>query len=294
MFSRFFNWILFIVLSIIWGSSFILMKGGLSSLSPYQVASLRIVTAGLVLAPYGIKAFLVIPPSRVFLVFLSGTLGSLVPAYLFCFAELKLDSALAGVLNSLTPIFTLIIAFTFFSKRTPFEKIVGIIIAFCGTVLLYFSQPILAREANMIPVLLIILATVMYGTNVNLVSRYLSEYPSLSVASMALLLNAIPAMVVLAFSGIHQKTFNPDLMISIGCSLILGIVGTAVATILFYRLIKQAGIVFSSMVTYAIPAVAIFWGLLFGEQVGMGEFFSLAVILWGVYLTNRRISGVNS
>lgn len=289
LFSRLFNWLLFIILSIIWGSSFILMKGGLIALSPYQVASFRIITAGLLLLPYGIRAFKVIPPSRILLVFLSGTFGSLLPAYLFCLAEENMDSGLAGVLNSLTPVFTLVIAFFVFAKKTALVKIAGIVIAFSGVVFLYFSQPVSVQSSNTIPVLFIIMATILYGTNVNLVSRYLADFPSLYVAGMALMLNAIPALMVLNFTNIRGMEWKHELLISTGCTLMLGIVGTALATVLFYRLIQRAGIVFSSMVTYAIPLVAILWGVYFGEKIGVGEVLSMGVILLGVFLANGKI-----
>lgn len=289
MLHRFSNGFIFIILALIWGSSFILMRGGLAALTPYQVASLRIITAGLVLLPYAIKAYTIIPLSRIPLVLLSGTLGNLLPAYLFCIAEESIGSALAGVLNSLTPIFTLIIAFVFFASRTPFGKILGIIIAFSGTVLLFFNQPDASQSANAYPVLLIMLATLMYGTNVNLVSRYLADIPSLSVASVALVLNAVPALIIFGFSGFESISFKSrEVWFSIGCAAVLGIIGTALATLLFYRLIQQAGIVFSSMVTYAIPIVAIFWGIYFDEEIGIGEMLSMMVILLGVYLANRK------
>jgi len=295
--SRSANWLVFFLLSFIWGSSFILMKGGLSALTAAQVASLRIITAGLVLLPYGIKAFSVIRGRRIFIVFLSGTLGNLLPAYLFCLAEENLDSALAGVLNSLTPVFTLLIAFVFFRKKTAANKVLGIVIAFSGTLLLYYHQPAYNGSAvQALPVLMILMATLMYGTNVNLVASYLADVPSLPLAGMALMLNSIPAFIVLCFSGVSTISFQSrEVWFSAGCATILGVAGTAFATILFYRLIQRSGIVFSSMVTYAIPVVAIFWGISFGEKFGKWELLSLGVILFGVFMANgtlpRKLAG---
>lgn len=283
------NWLIFIALSFIWGSSFILMKEGLVALTAYQVASLRIIFSGLVLLPVAIRSFGKIPANKVFVTFMSGTLGSLLPAYLFCIAEEEIDSALAGVLNSLTPIFVIIIGALFFKARTPTNKVIGIIIAFSGSVLLFFSQPNFSEKSNFFYILLVVIATIMYGLNVNMVHRYLNHIPSIQIASLALGLNAIPALVVLYFTGYFDLDLsNKAVLSSTGFSALLGIGGTAIASIIFYMLIKRAGAVFSSMVTYGIPVVAIMWGIIYGEQVGWKQVLSLAVILGGVYVANLK------
>ena len=283
------NWLIFIALSFIWGSSFILMKEGLVALTAYQVASLRIIFSGLVLLPVAIRSFGKIPANKIFVTFMSGTLGSLLPAYLFCIAEEEIDSALAGVLNSLTPIFVIIIGALFFKARTPTNKVIGIIIAFSGSVLLFFSQPNFSEKSNFFYILLVVIATIMYGLNVNMVHRYLNHIPSIQIASLALGLNAIPALVVLYFTGYFDLDLsNKAVLSSTGFSALLGIGGTAIASIIFYILIKRAGAVFSSMVTYGIPVVAIMWGIIYGEQVGWKQVLSLAVILGGVYVANLK------
>ena len=283
------NWLIFIALSFIWGSSFILMKEGLVALTAYQVASLRIIFSGLVLLSVAIRSFGKIPANKIFVTFMSGTLGSLLPAYLFCIAEEEIDSALAGVLNSLTPIFVIIIGALFFKARTPTNKVIGIIIAFSGSVLLFFSQPNFSEKSNFFYILLVVIATIMYGLNVNMVHRYLNHIPSIQIASLALGLNAIPALVVLYFTGYFDLDLsNKAVLSSTGFSALLGIGGTAIASIIFYMLIKRAGAVFSSMVTYGIPVVAIMWGIIYGEQVGWKQVLSLAVILGGVYVANLK------
>ncbi len=286
--GKWLNWILFITLALIWGSSFILMKEGLVALTAVQVASLRMISAAIVLLPLFIQAFKNIPHKKLGIVFLSGTLGSLLPAYLFCIAEQSVDSALAGTLNSLTPIFVIISGALFFYAKTNFEKITGIAIAFSGTVLLFFSQPSYNANGNLSGVLMIVLATMMYGLNVNLVQRHLGNIASVKVVSVALVLNAIPAVFVLFFSGYFQQMHSGKVfLLSTGFSLLLGVVGTALASILFYTLIKRAGAVFSSMVTYLIPIVANIWGLLYGEKIGWMQGLSLLIILTGVYIASR-------
>lgn len=221
---------------------------------------------------------------------MSGVLGSLFPAYLFCIAEQGIDSALAGVLNSLTPIFVIIVGAIFFQSKTSTNKVIGILVAFTGSVLLFFSQPNFSENSNIFYVLLVVLATAMYGINVNMVHRYLNNIPSLQIAALALTLNAIPALIVLYFTGYFQLDFSDrGILFSTGYSFILGIFGTAIASIIFYMLIKRAGAVFSSMVTYGIPFVAIMWGVIYGEKIGWKQVICLLIILTGVYLANRKI-----
>ena len=223
------------------------------------------------------------------LIFLSGTLGSLLPAYLFCVAELGIDGALAGTLNSLTPIFVIITGAIFFSIKTPASKILGIGIAFAGSILLLFSKYSMQSNQNLTYVLYVVLATVCYGINVNMVYKHLKDIGSLQIAAVALTLNAVPALLVLYFTGYFSLALNDtDILYSTGQAALLGILGTAVASIIFYKLVKSAGAVFASMVTYGIPIVANFWGLIYGEEVGWKQFGCLLLILTGVYLANKK------
>jgi drug/metabolite transporter (DMT)-like permease len=287
--KAFINWLMFILLSFIWGSSFILMKGGLLQLTAYQVASLRIVSSGIVLSPWAINFLPKVPRGKLGVIFLSGVLGSLLPAYLFCLAEEGIDSALAGTLNSLTPIFVIIVGAIFFGSKTTPNKVYGIIIAFAGSLLLLLGKGQLQENRNLEYVSFVVLATVMYGINVNMVHRYLKDTGSLQIAAVALSLNALPALAVLIGTGYFQLPLgNSGILVSTANSMVLGIMGTALASVIFYMLIKRAGAVFSSMVTYGIPLVANFWGLLYGEKVGWLQAGCLLLILSGVYLANRK------
>ena len=286
---KFINWLIFISLSFIWGSSFILMKEGLEHLSAFQVASIRIISSGLVLLPIAIRAIGKVPRNKFLYIFLSGVLGSLLPAYLFCIAEQGIDSSLAGTLNSLTPIFVIINGALFFKSRTSTNKVIGILVAFSGSVLLFFSQPDFAQNSNLLYISYVVLATFFYGMNVNMVHKELSGIPSLQIAAIALSSNAIPAFVVLYFTGYFSMDLsNAGLLASTGFSCILGVLGTAVASIIFYMLIKRAGAVFSSMVTYGIPFVAILWGVIYQERIGWKQVLCLLIILLGVYIVNRK------
>ncbi len=284
------NWLIFISLSIIWGSSFILIKIGLDNhLNPYQLASLRIVSAGLVLLPTTIKHIRHIPANKLAIVFMSGVIGSLLPSFLFCLAEEGIDSSLAGTLNCLTPIFVIITGAVFFRTRASANKITGIIIAFSGSVLLLFSMGNMQESQHLVFISFVVLATIFYGYNVNMVARYLHEIRSLEIAAVALSLNAIPGLLVLVYTGFFSLPFgNKDILLAIGAASLLGVVGTAIATILFYILVKRAGGIFASMVTYGIPFIAIAWGIFYGEDLGWQQVVSLLIILLGVYWANRR------
>lgn len=282
------------MLSIIWGSSFILMKEGLVTLSAYQVASLRIIFSGIVLLPSAIKYIRIIPRDKIGIIFMSGVLGSLLPAYLFCIAESSngIDSALAGTLNSLTPIFVIITGALFFNSNTTANKIFGILISFTGSILLLLSKGHMQESQNLLYVSFVVLATIFYGFNVNMVHKHLKEIGSLQIAAVALTLNAIPALIVLACTGYFNLDFSSSKVLwSTGAAAILGIFGTAVASIIFYMLVKRAGAVFASMVTYGIPVIAIIWGVIYGEEVGWKQVGCLGIILFGVYFANRKGKG---
>ncbi len=267
------------------------MKEGLVHLSAWQVASLRIISSGLVLLPTAIRHMAQLPKNKIWYIFLSGVLGSLFPAYLFCIAEQGIDSSLAGTLNSLTPIFVIITGALFFNTRAAANKIWGIGIAFLGSFLLFLSQPGFAENSNLLYVGYVILATFFYGLNVNMVQRHLHHIPSLHIAAVALVLNAIPALLVLLFTGYFSLDLgDKGILASTGYSFILGVFGTAVASVIFYMLIKRAGAVFASMVTYGIPFVAIMWGFIYRENIGWKQVLCLMLILTGVYVANRKKS----
>lgn len=282
------NWSLFILLSIIWGSSFILMKEGMVKLSPYQVASIRILSAGLVLIPFALKAARAIPRNKVLLVLLSGLLGNFFPAFLFCIAETRLDSGLAGILNALTPFFVILIGMAFFQLKAGTIKIVGVIIGFIGLCLLVTVNGHFGLQ-NLSYALFILLATVFYGLNVNLVGRYMKGIASINIASLAFVFLIIPSAIILWATGYFSMPLGESsFLFSTLASFVLGVMGTAAASIMFYMLIKRAGNLFASMVTYGIPFVALFWGVLYGEVVTWMQVCCLGIILLGVYLVNRK------
>jgi drug/metabolite transporter (DMT)-like permease len=281
------NWVIFIILSIIWGSSFILMKEGMKALSAYQVASLRIFSAGAILVPVAVKNLGKVDRKDIPYTILSGLLGSFFPAYLFCIAETKLDSGIAGILNALTPLFTVVLGVAFFGLQPSIWKWIGILTGLAGLMLLIVSGSRDISFNNISYAGFILIATVFYGLNVNMVSKRLKHIPSITLAAIAFSTLVIPALAILGFTGYFSLDLSPDMVYSTAASAVLGIFGTAIASILFYMLMKRAGALFASMVTYGIPFVALAWGYLAGEQITSAQLLCLGLILAGVYVARR-------
>lgn len=287
--NNFVKWALFFLLALIWGSSFILMKEGLKGLNAYQVASLRIFSAGVILLPFLGKALNAVPKKKFAPIILSGFLGTFFPAFFFCIAETKIDSSLAGVLNALTPICTLALGMAFFKLKIGWLKWVGMLLGLCGMVILLLggSQQISANYLGY--TLFVLLATVCYGLNVNVANRYFKEFSPLHIVTIAFTALIIPTVLILAFTGFFSNIdINNQVWIkSASSSILLGLAGTCLASVIFYTLLKKAGPVFASMVTYGIPFVAIFWGFVAGEAVTIIQLSGLVVILLGVRMVNK-------
>jgi drug/metabolite transporter (DMT)-like permease len=288
------KWLLFISLCLIWGSSFVLMKLGMFAadgsmlLSAWQVAALRIFSSGVVLLPLIFKAWKNIPAHLRLPVLVSGWFGSFIPAIFFCLAETKIDSALAGTLNAVTPLSTLLIGWALFGMPIMPSKLFGIGIGLLGCILLFLHK---STEGLQQPLYagLVLLATICYGWNVNMVRSKLSGVSAIDIATLAFA-GLVPfSFALLVFTGFFNLALNtaPFLKATISATL-LGVLGTAIASVIFYKLVKIAGAVFASLVTYGIPFVALGWGLLYGEKISLMQLMALGIILVGVYVTGRE------
>ncbi|HRG81334.1 MAG TPA: DMT family transporter [Chitinophagaceae bacterium] len=285
--NRMLSWILYGVLCLIWGSSFLLMLIGLEKLNAWQVAAIRLFSAGVILLPFAWKVMQRIPKEKISFIILSGFLGSFFPAFLFCLAETKLDSSFAGTLNSLTPIFVLIVGASFFQLKVNRRQVLGILISFTGSILLFLSKS--GKTGDLMYIGFIVLATFLYGLNVNMVSRKLKEVASFDIAVLAFSFLTIPSLIILLVFQTHQLNLSDSQTLwSVLASAGLGIAGTTVASILFYILLKRAGGVFASTVTYGIPFVAIGWGLVYNEKITVAVVLSLLLILLGILITNLK------
>jgi len=286
--DRLLSWGIFVLLCIIWGSSFILMKASKDELTWAQIASLRIFSAGIVMLPFAFFYFFKIPSKKIPLVILSAICGNLLPAYLFAGAIAKnIDSSLAGILNSLTPICVVVTGVLFFRSKIERRKILGVIIGFVGLTFLTLAAKKGISFENVNYTLWILLATILYGFNINIVSHYLKDINPIHLAVVSITFMIIPAGIVLWQQNFLGLPFDDDkTLLAVINSVMLGVAGTAIATALFYILVKRAGGLFASLVTYGIPFIALTWGFIFGENITLLQIACLVIILCGVYLAN--------
>lgn len=284
------SWGFLIVLALIWGSSFILMKKGMGTeefptFSSWQVASIRLVSGMLVFVPIVIKNrhLLFNHDTRWFLVV--GFLGNGIPAYLFTYAETGLSSSLTGMLNSLTPLFTLLVALGVFKMAYKPMQLIGVLIGISGAALLVFRGA--NGEANSyFHAMLVVFATVLYAFSVNTIRHKLAHVPSASIAAIAMFYVGIPATVLLILQQPWDKMHLPGAELSLAASCALGVFGTSVSLLFWNDLVKRRGAVFATSVTYLIPFVAAFWGWLDGESFGPVVIVAALLVLAGIAVVN--------
>ncbi len=283
------RWFYLSILAIVWGSSFILMKKALIGLTPVEVGALRILITAFALLLVGFKSLSTIKKQHWWYIFLTALLGTFFPAFLFAFAINDIDSSIASILNSLTPLNTLIIGALIFGFAVKRYQLFGVLIGLVGTAILILKGAELNPDQNYWYALLPILSSIGYAFNVNILKRHLDDLSALAVTTGNFILLIIPTLGVLLYSGffsdfeVTQETKTSLLYLTL-----LAVIGTAFAKTLFNKLVQISTPVFSSSVTYLIPIVAIFWGILDGENLGFIQILAGGVILLGVYLASKK------
>jgi drug/metabolite transporter (DMT)-like permease len=286
--DKFTRWIYLTTLAVIWGSSFILMKTGLKSFDAGQVASLRLFVSWCALLPLVAHRFKEVKSEKFRYIFATGMLGNGIPAFLFAIAQTRVSSSLAGMLNSLTPVFVVIIGFLFFKTVFKPSQLLGVIIGLAGA----FALILISSKANVLSGnswfgLLIVLATVCYAFSVTIIRNYLHHVDSVLITGFALFFAGIPSGIYLFTTDfISRFSEYEDAWISFFSIATLGLLSTAFSTVLFNKLIKISNALYASSVTYLIPVVAILWGVLDGETINTRHLMAMAAILTGVYLIN--------
>jgi len=278
------------ILAFVWGSSFILIKKGLIGLSPLQLGSLRTVISSLFIFIIGYKTLKTILSHQWKWVILSGFIGTFLPAFLFAFAETEVDSGIVSILNALVPLNATLIGLAVFKIGSTKTQIFGVILGFIGASMLIFNSMELNPDQNYLYAGFVVLATLMYGFNVNIIKHYLQEVKPIAIATGNFVAIVIPALTVLIFSGFfNPKTFeHQSIYSSIGFVVILAVFGTVMAKIIFNNLIQISSPVFASSVTYLMPIVALLWGVFDGERFGLDQGFASLLILCGIYLANKK------
>ena len=284
------KWLFLIVLSVVWGSSFILIKKGLIGLTAYQLGSLRIIFTAFFLLIIGFKSLRKINKVHYKPIVASAFLGTFFPVYFFALAETEIDSAIASILNSLTPLNTLIFGYFFFKSIFNKQQLIGVVVGFLGTLLLIISGADLNPNQNYMFSIFVILASVCYAFNVNIIKLHLQKLNATSITTGSFVVITIPALIVLICTGFFNKETlqSPVVHQSILYIIVLSVVGTGIAKICFNRLVQLSTPIFSSSVTYVIPIVALIWGFLDGEKMNLLQLVAAVIILIGVFLANRK------
>ncbi|MCH1548401.1 MAG: DMT family transporter [Flavobacteriaceae bacterium] len=284
------KWGYLFALSIIWGSSFILIKKGLIGFSPLQLGSLRIVFSSIIIFTIGFKFIKKIDKNKWKWIAVSGFLGTFFPAFLFAYAETQIDSAVASILNSLVPMNTVLIGFAIFKISTTKIQTIGVLIGFIGTISLIISGSEINPDQNYLYSGFVLLCTVLYATNVNLIKKYLNDVNAIALATGHFIIIFIPAVFVLIYSDFFEIDFISNTIIheSLVYVLILSFFGTAMAKILFNKLIQTSSPVFASSVTYSMLVVSLFWGIVDGELFSISQALATILIVLGVYLSNKK------
>jgi drug/metabolite transporter (DMT)-like permease len=285
------SWLYLIILSLVWGSSFILMKEGLVAFTSDEVAGLRIAIAFIALSPLLLKHWKNIHfkkdwPGLVMM----GVFGNLIPAFLFTKAETQISSSVTGMLNALTPLFTILIGVSVFKAEIKKFQIIGVAIGLIGALCLMGFDDSAEQSKNINYSLLVVAATICYAISINGIKKFLPHMNSVAAAVGSFTIIGPIALAYLLFNtefSTHMAN-GPGASSAFGFICILAVVGTAISIIIYNQVIKMAGIVFAASCTYLIPIVAIGWGILDGEKVSMVQLFSMGIIILGLWLINKK------
>jgi drug/metabolite transporter (DMT)-like permease len=283
------QWLLLLLLAFVWGSSFILMKRGLESFNNLQVASLRIVIAYLFLLPIALKNIRKIKGKYWGYLLIAGLLGNGIPAFLFTTAQTEISSSLTGMLNSLVPLFTVLVGLIGFGLTLRVKRFAGVLLGLAGAIGLLSVQGFDVGDGNQAYALLVILATICYATNINFIKTYLGPINSIDITSFGFFFLGPPTLIYLLMSDFNDiLTNDPNAFQNLFYIALLSIFGTALAVILFNILIKKVSAVYASSVTYIIPVFALMWGFIDGEVIKPMHIFWISIILSGIYIVNRE------
>jgi drug/metabolite transporter (DMT)-like permease len=284
------KWILLIVLTVIWGSSFILIKKSLEHFSPYQVGALRVLIAGIILMPVAISKYKLFPKKHLKWLILAAFTGNFIPMFLFPIAETEVSSSIAGIINSMMPIFVIIVGALVWKFDTTKRQIVGTMISFAGVCLLAFGGDGEGGKFKLIPILLLLLATLCYALSTTTVKSKLMDVSSTILSAFVFsIVLFFPSLIALTFTGFFSTfSFNEDNMLGLMFVSLLSIFGTGLAMTLNYRLLKVSTPLFASTVTLLMPIVAIIWGFLDGEKLSFLQFVGAGVIIGGLIFLRSK------
>jgi drug/metabolite transporter (DMT)-like permease len=276
------HWLALLILSLIWGTSYILMKKGLESFSPLQVGALRIVITFICLLPIALKHIRHFNRTNILSIIIIGLFGSLIPAFLFPLAETRISSSLAGMLNSLSPVFTLLFGITIYKRKTFRSQIAGVFLGLLGATGLLYTGSFTFNIFG----LFVVLATILSGISSNEVSR-VKSLNGIRITALSFFVTSPLAIIYLACSDLSAPMHTVNWVRNLCFIGILAVLGSATAVVIFYVLIRDTSPVFASSVTYFIPIVASLWGLADNEHFSSSMIISVVFIFAGVFIINR-------
>lgn len=283
------RWFLLLFISLTWGSSFILIKKSLIAFTPYEIGAIRVVGSGLILAIIGIPTLLRMRRNTLLWVIIAGFFGNFLPMFLFPIAQTQVSSSLAGILDSLVPIFILAFGFLLFGIKSKWPQVVGAIIGFIGAAsLIYFSEGN-SETSQFAYAMLIVLAGASYGVNSLVIKEKLPDIDAVKLTAAIYSFWSIPSLIILYYTGLIQNfEMKPSYTEPMIYMAILTIFGTAIAMLLYFKLIQNTSAIFASISSYLLPVVAVIWGILDGEQFTMWYIFGAVLILIGIYLIREK------
>ena len=276
------HWLALLILSLIWGTSYILMKKGLESFSPYQVGALRIVITFICLLPVALRHFHHLNKTNILSIIIIGLFGSVIPAFLFPLAETKISSSLAGMLNSLSPVFTLVFGITIYKRKAIGTQIAGVFLGLLGAAGLLYTGSFTFNLYG----LFVVLATILSGISSNEVSK-VKELNGIKITALSFFVTSPLAIIYLLFSDLSVPVHTENWVRNLSYIGILAVLGSAIALVIYYLLIRDTSPIFASSVTYFIPIVATLWGLADNEQFYSSMLISIIFIFAGVFIINR-------
>ncbi|HLP52547.1 MAG TPA: DMT family transporter [Chitinophagales bacterium] len=288
------NWILLALLTLIWGTSYILIKKSLLGFTAIELACLRISISCVVALPFAIKGLKTIPRSKYPVIFLVGIFGSGAPAFLFSLSMTKSGSAINGILNSLSPLWTLVIGYYLYKVAISAQKVWGVIIGFVGALVLVLGKGTATLQIDVLYSFLPVIATFCYGMSSNLTKQKLQNQNAIYTTALAMASMGLPVLVGLFFTEAPAKIASGTVWFPFACVAALSIVGTLIAWMLFYRLVQRTDALFAASVTYLIPIVAIGWGVMDNEVLSLIQIAGMVLILVGVYFTTRTTPGLSA
>lgn len=281
---------LLLIISITWGSSFILIKKTLPVFDPYQIGAFRAGLSGLLLAFIGFPAMRRMTRKDIFWIALSGLFGNFLVVFIFPFAQREVSSSLAGIINALDPVFTLILGAILFGIRSKTIQYLGAVIGFGGALVLVYTSGSESSQSHYFYILLLIIGAALYAVSALIVEKKLAHIKSKELASSIYTIWMIPSLIILGFSGFFTEIdyTQTETLESLWALVFLTVVSTTLVMFLFFKLVQETSAVFASTISLLTPVVAVLWGILDGEKFTFWYALGGVLILIGVYFIREK------